>query len=164
MLFFSFFNVYGKENKIFLGDSGAMTIGFVVAIMTLEFMHSFSQSTPEKEMVCGPAIAFSIVIVPVLDLTRVFVTRLFSGKSPFIGDKNHLHHSFVKNGYSHFLTTLIISVGNMILIVASIISCRYNPFVLIFLIATFSLFIIMIPRIINGSGMQNRKRNRKPGM
>lgn len=99
LLPFFYYNVYGKINrgrKIFMGDTGSLTIGLLLAVMAIRF----SMSDPMKELAFPGAIvmAFSFLIVPMLDVVRVVIHRLRSGKSPFLPDKNHIHHKFMALG------------------------------------------------------------------
>ena len=51
----------------------------------------------------------SILFYPIVDIIRVFFLRLIKGKSPFLADKNHIHHIILKKTKNHFITTLLIS-------------------------------------------------------
>lgn len=99
LLPFFYYNVYGKINrgrKIFMGDTGSLTIGLLLATMAIRL----SMSDPLKERALPGAIvlAFSFLIVPMLDVVRVVIHRLRNGKSPFLPDKNHIHHKFIALG------------------------------------------------------------------
>jgi len=48
---------------------------------------------------------FAVLAVPIYDMTRVFAVRLLQKKSPFSADRNHIHHYFVDNGFSHAKST-----------------------------------------------------------
>ncbi len=52
---------------------------------------------------------------PIIDLVRVFVLRIINGKSPFVADKNHIHHLINKKIKSHLYTTITISSATLIL-------------------------------------------------
>lgn len=67
--------------KVFMGDSGSLLLGFVIALLsikTLEYVH--------------PIAVLFLGAVPILDTLVVFRRRLQRGQSPFKADKNHLHH------------------------------------------------------------------------
>lgn len=65
----------------------------------------------------APVLAVSIVFFPLLDTARVFIIRIFIHKtSPFIADKNHIHHRFLKLGFSHIKTTTIVVAINALLV------------------------------------------------
>lgn len=71
--------------KIFMGDSGSLTLGFVIAILAIKS----SEYIP-------PASVLFIVGLPLIDTFNVIFRRLQRGQSPFIADKNHIHHFLYK--------------------------------------------------------------------
>jgi len=80
--------------KIFLGDSGSMFLGFMIAIAAI---------------ISGGKIATTALVlgVPILDAAWVILRRIFSGKSPMKADKFHLHHRFLQAGFSQKQTVII---------------------------------------------------------
>lgn len=105
--------------RIFMGDAGAYTIGFIVSVLAIQFIElnkvqefgitdSFVQSVP--------AVAIAILIIPIFDTLRVVVIRLVRGKSPFIADRNHLHHRLLDTGMTHTQATLVLSGFNVLII------------------------------------------------
>lgn len=111
---FFLFNVR-KNNKVFLGDAGSLFLGSIVAINSFNFL-SFSVSN--KSEYNSALMTVTILIYPLLDLLRVFLIRLRNGNSPFIADKNHLHHRLSKIFESHYLRSLTILLFNLILFVS----------------------------------------------
>ena len=71
--------------KIFMGDSGSLTLGFVIAILAVKSLAYLS-----------PASVLFIVGLPLIDTFIVVRRRLQRGQSPFIADKNHMHHFLYK--------------------------------------------------------------------
>jgi UDP-GlcNAc:undecaprenyl-phosphate/decaprenyl-phosphate GlcNAc-1-phosphate transferase len=58
------------------------------------------------------------VMIPVFDTLRVFALRIWSGRSPFSPDKNHIHHLLTNNGWSHsFAAKLLCGVHAFVLII-----------------------------------------------
>jgi UDP-GlcNAc:undecaprenyl-phosphate/decaprenyl-phosphate GlcNAc-1-phosphate transferase len=92
--------------RIFMGDTGSMLIGLVCAILAINFMelnHGLKASAYKFDAV--PAIAISILILPLFDTLRVFTHRILRGKSPFYPDKTHIHHLLLDFGMSHMQAT-----------------------------------------------------------
>ena len=103
LLMFYIYNVYGKPgvSKIFMGDTGSLTMGFILAYFAIKLccFHEFEAG----ESLEGSQLfvyAISVIIVPVMDVFRVFYARLRDGKSPFYPDKRHIHHKFLAMGFS----------------------------------------------------------------
>ena len=107
------FNVFGKKNKIFMGDSGSLLVGLFLAILAIKFNEMNINPGDLKFFVhSAPAVSFGILIIPLFDTLRVFTIRILSGKSPFSADSNHVHHKLLALGFSHLKATLIILAVN----------------------------------------------------
>jgi UDP-N-acetylmuramyl pentapeptide phosphotransferase/UDP-N-acetylglucosamine-1-phosphate transferase len=93
-----------------MGDGGSYFIGFVLAASSAIGL----MQEPSFSLTLLP---FLILAVPLADMTRVIAVRLFNGKSPFIGDQNHLHHRFLKAGLS--VKTVVSLMYNLIWLTGS---------------------------------------------
>lgn len=96
--------------KIFMGDSGSMLIGLVNVILLIKFIET-ANTAPIYPVSSPIAIGFAILLIPMLDVLRVFIIRLTKGVSPFAPDRNHLHHLLLNQGFSHtkVTTTFLVS-------------------------------------------------------
>ena len=107
---------FSKKNKIFMGDTGSMIIGFLIAFFIVRFIGNSQSSVNSPFHNSGPVLAFAIVFFPLLDTMRIFFIRLvIHKKSPFEADRNHLHHRFLQLGYSHKSTTACIVFINVLI-------------------------------------------------
>ncbi|KAA6340456.1 putative undecaprenyl-phosphate N-acetylglucosaminyl 1-phosphate transferase [termite gut metagenome] len=121
---FFFYNVFGSENrsrKIFMGDTGSLTLGYVLSFLAIKYSHYDETVMPYV----GSAflIAFSTLIIPVFDVARVILIRARNKKPLFVPDKNHIHHKFLSMGFSTRRTMVLLillscgfSLGNILLI------------------------------------------------
>ena len=114
---FFYFNVFGKTNKLFLGDTGSLVIGFLISVLTFRFLQLDLNGSGIGYIQSAPAIAIGILIVPLFDTLRVFILRLLQGKSPFVADRQHIHHHLLKLGNTHLQATLILLSVNLFFIV-----------------------------------------------
>jgi UDP-N-acetylmuramyl pentapeptide phosphotransferase/UDP-N-acetylglucosamine-1-phosphate transferase len=103
--------------KIFMGDSGSLLLGLTNAILVIKFIAVADGPSVQFPVVSTAAIAFSILIVPLLDTLRVFSVRIYAGRSPFSPDRNHIHHLLLDRGLSHSQVTLSCLALNMAFIV-----------------------------------------------
>lgn len=112
-----YFN-FKKKNKIFLGDSGSLFLGGVVSIYVL---HILSQNYIIKDAFDIHKILFviSVLFYPIIDIIRVVILRIYNNKSPFIADKNHIHHLLNQKTENHFFSVLII-IATSIIVFSSI--------------------------------------------
>jgi UDP-N-acetylmuramyl pentapeptide phosphotransferase/UDP-N-acetylglucosamine-1-phosphate transferase len=102
--------------RIFMGDTGSLVLGFVIAVLTVRLIQVNTTSSFNL-LLNAPAFGLSLVLIPVFDTLRVFSLRRWSGKSPFNADKTHIHHLLTNNGWSHnFAAKLICAAHGLILI------------------------------------------------
>jgi UDP-GlcNAc:undecaprenyl-phosphate/decaprenyl-phosphate GlcNAc-1-phosphate transferase len=113
---FFIYNVFGRKNKIFLGDTGSMLIGFILSILTCRFLQQELVSHGNIKFPAAPAMVIGILIIPLYDSLRVFILRISNGKSPFKADKQHLHHRLLQLGFSHLESTIILLSANVFFI------------------------------------------------
>jgi len=122
LLAFLYYNVFSRTQKIFMGDTGSLIIGFIVAVFAIRFMESnvyYLRPSLNYTMISAPAVALGILIVPVVDTTRVFFLRIAKGQSPFTADKAHIHHRLLTLGFSHLQIALVIGFINILFILLS---------------------------------------------
>ena len=131
---FFYFNVFGrasKKQKIFMGDTGSMTLGFMVSVLCIkEFGMSFEYMVGEVNPM---VIAFSPLLVPCLDVVRVFLYRIKHHKNPFLPDQNHIHHKLLALGMSQKLTMIsVIAISGLFTAVNLILSKYCNATLILF--------------------------------
>ncbi len=108
---------FSKKRKIFMGDTGSMIVGFLIAFFAVRFIGKTQMSINTLFFNSAPVMVLAIVFFPLLDTFRIFVIRLvILKKSPFSADKNHLHHRFLELGFTHVQTTAYIVILNLMLI------------------------------------------------
>jgi UDP-N-acetylmuramyl pentapeptide phosphotransferase/UDP-N-acetylglucosamine-1-phosphate transferase len=106
LIVFMGFN-YSDKRKIFLGDAGSLSLGFILATFAMEFLHSGNNHITHLNL--NPVIVAVLVLgYPVADTIRVFAIRISLGLSPFNADRRHMHHTLLDKGFSHFGTTTFI--------------------------------------------------------
>jgi len=142
---FFYFNVFSKKNKIFLGDTGAMLIGLILAIFAVRFLNFESNTIMLIKSQSSPAILLAVLIVPLFDTARVFILRIVRGKSPFEADRTHIHHRLLDLEGSHLKTTAIILFANIILIAIALIFRNINTELLITIILALAALLSFIP-------------------
>ncbi|MDR0713942.1 MAG: undecaprenyl/decaprenyl-phosphate alpha-N-acetylglucosaminyl 1-phosphate transferase [Bacteroidales bacterium] len=119
---FAFFgyNVFGVKNKIFMGDTGSLLVGFLISMQVIFFNEKNIGLTSAFPIKSAPAVSFVVLIIPLYDTIRVFIIRILRGRSPFHADKNHIHHLLLRLGYTHLQTTLLILLANICFIILAL--------------------------------------------
>ena len=96
LLFFLFINT---KYKVFLGDSGNYLISICIAMILLK------ENSDQPTLYYAEEI-FLLLLIPGLDMLRLFIVRIFNKNNPFKGDQNHLHHRLF-NKFGNLKTVLI---------------------------------------------------------
>ena len=135
LIVFFIYNVFGKKNKIFMGDTGALFLGFMITFFVFEFceINAYHKVPEAYHMSAAPAVAICLIIVPLFDTFRVMLTRIKKGFSPFKADKNHIHHLLLKIGFSHRQVTLILLTITIFFTLLALIGRNWNNLLLIFI-------------------------------
>ena len=151
------YNVFGNANrghKLFMGDAGSLTLGYVISflIIHMSVTNEVSPTLSNPYMV----IAFSTVLVPLLDVIRVVLHRLREHKNPFLPDKNHFHHKLLRTGMRvRVVMVCIIAISAFFILLNSSLAWRVDITYLFFL----NLFCWSILHVgLNGLIKRNRER------
>lgn len=101
--------------KIFMGDTGSLLTGLICSILTIKFLEVNKELPLENifRFAAFPAVAVGILIIPLFDTLRVFITRIIRGRSPFQPDRNHIHHLLIDYGFSHMQATAVLVFVNL---------------------------------------------------
>ena len=100
LIFLIFYLFYNYKGNIFLGDSGVYFLSLFVCL-NLSFIYN------TKSLYIEDLIVFALI--PLIDLVRLFFLRIKNNKSPFLGDRKHIHHAIIAK-YSFFQTILILNL------------------------------------------------------
>ena len=151
------YNVFGNANrghKLFMGDAGSLTLGYVISflIIHMSVTNEVSPTLSNPYMV----IAFSTVLVPLLDVIRVVLHRLREHKNPFLPDKNHFHHKLLRTWMRvRMVMVCIIAISAFFILLNSSLAWRVDVTYLFFL----NLFCWSILHVgLNGLIKRNRER------
>src|SRR5690606_14624546 len=113
-----------STKKIFMGDTGSLIIGFMIAMFTLKFLALNYTAYVELPFLLenAPLIAVGILIVPLFDTARIFTLRIVSKQGPFSPDRHHTHHILVDYlNLSHKQASLIIAGFNFLFVILLIV-------------------------------------------
>jgi len=116
LLGFLVYNFYPA--KIFMGDTGSLTVGFILSILAIRFVE-LNKATVVEDLFnqrSAPVIVLAILIIPVVDAIRVFFLRLYKKRSPFSADRLHIHHKLLDLGFSERQVALVLYIVNLLYI------------------------------------------------
>ena len=129
--------------KIFMGDTGSLLVGLMNAILVIRFINFADSSTIPYPVSSTPALGFAILLIPLFDTLRVFSIRIFSRRSPFSPDRNHIHHLLLDMGMSHRQTTLTCLSASIVFLVISYMLQGLGATMLLSILFVISLLIIL---------------------
>ncbi|MFZ1496674.1 MAG: MraY family glycosyltransferase, partial [Saprospiraceae bacterium] len=140
--------------KIFMGDTGALLVGLISAILIIKFIevHRVNNASPYL-VKAVPAVAIGILILPLFDTLRVFITRILNGRSPLYPDRTHIHHLMLDLGFSHMQATAILVFVNLIFIIIAFLFQNIGTLNLLVLILTLATIL--------SSGLYNAVNKKK---
>lgn len=130
IIFVIYFNY---KKKLFLGDSGTNILATLISFIIIKEYNSNSSTIYCDEI-------FLIMLIPGIDMLRLFIFRIFKGRNPFSSDNQHLHHLYL-NKLSQYYTVLLIQLH---IFVPILIFYLYPSAIVIITILSFTLYIINI--------------------
>ena len=135
---FIYFNVFSKKYKIFLGDSGSMSLGFLIAWLLIYFSH------PDVKLI-HPIMTIWCVSIPVYDFFTVLIIRMVRKKNPFKPDRMHIHHLLLSLNYSQKKISFSIFLISLSLSIFGFISFVYfnSLLSLLFFIIIFLFYLVI---------------------
>ena len=151
---FFFYNVFGNANrghKIFMGDTGSLTLGFILSVMVVKYVSVMVQESSRLDG--APVVmALSVLLVPSLDVCRVVLNRFRRRVHPFKPDKSHIHHKFLNMGFTPRRSMILIQLMAVAFIVLTLVLLRIGllaPVVFILDILVWTLMNVWFSRIIS---------------
>lgn len=149
---------FSKTNKIFMGDTGSLILGFVITTLAVKFIHyNVLHSFRPALFVNAPVLAIVLLSVPIFDTIRVFAIRTMRGKSPFKADRIHMHHLVVDNGLNHMQASMTFYAYTIFATTLTYILRHYltNTQLCLIIVVYFILYLI------TGYWLENRRLNLK---
>jgi UDP-GlcNAc:undecaprenyl-phosphate GlcNAc-1-phosphate transferase len=131
--------------SVFMGDAGSQLLGFVAITLSLALTRRSTQ----------PSIMLTLFMmgIPIIDTVCVFVQRIIKGRSPFIADKNHIHHKLMRLGLYHSESVLTIYLLHATLVCFGFIFRSKSPWFLMVFYVCYSGLIIATLFIAESKGL-----------
>lgn len=164
VLAFLYYNLSNyRSAKIFMGDTGSMLLGFLLAFTSICFINIFIDNhlpnVPSYHLKSAPVIAVAILILPIVDTLNVIIIRTWNKKSPFDADKNHIHHKLLKLDLTHRRSTFYILTYYLLIIAITYYLRHSNVNLLLFIILALGFFGAYLPDILIASKLFKVKKS-----
>ncbi|MDL1913681.1 MAG: undecaprenyl/decaprenyl-phosphate alpha-N-acetylglucosaminyl 1-phosphate transferase [Bergeyella sp.] len=141
-----------RSIKIFMGDTGSMILGFLLAFMAFCFIDIFINKkdveTPKYHLMSAPIISMAILILPIIDTLNVIIVRLRQKRLPFEADRSHIHHKLLTLGLSHRMSTFYILVYYVFVVLVAYFLRHLENTTLLVVILSLGFFGAYLPDII----------------
>lgn len=137
---FFYYNVFGRadhQTKIFMGDTGSLTIGLILAFLAIVVFNTQDTGIGTDYNVF--VMAVSPLMLPCFDVVRVFFHRIRKGRSPFLPDKSHIHHKLLALGMYQWQALVLIVATDMLMVLVNVVLSAYISSTLVILIDVVSL-------------------------
>ena len=139
--------------RIFMGDSGSLIIGAILAVLAMRVIDHPTHKLPLwLRDVPTPLFAMSAIAYPLVDTFRVFIYRMVKGNSPFTADKNHIHHRWMKLGRGHRGTVLILYSYSLAVVGCSLFTVDMHPTRSLLGLGSFAIVLALIPFMLKIKG------------
>lgn len=152
LLPFWYYNVYRRRRrnfKLFMGDGGSLSLGYVLAYGLLIFMHVTPDSDPWAS---GEAmVLLGAFVVPCFDIVRVMLVRARSGKGLFLPDRNHIHHKVLRAGFSPLRTMYLLVSLSLFFVLLNLLLVTFlgSTWVLLLDVVVWCLFHTLLNRYLS---------------
>ena len=144
---FLYYNIFGKQEKnrkIFMGDSGSLTLGYILGVLLVKFcMDNPNVMAYRKGSIF---LSVTLLIIPIFDVCRVVIVRIMHGHGIFHPDKNHIHHKFMRAGLTQHQALIAILAFAIAFIILNTVLFNWINFTVTILIdiVIFTLFNLLV--------------------
>lgn len=147
---FLFFN-FSNTQKIFMGDTGSLIIGFAITIFAIRFTHfNSSYSFRTDTFVSAPILILVSLSVPLFDFFRVIIVRIAQKRKPWKGDREHLHHILIDIGFSHMQASfLLYGITFLLILFTYYLRSFFTNTQLMVVIAGYFVLYMMVSDVLN---------------
>lgn len=128
---FFYYNVFSTKNKIFMGDTGSLMLGFLLSFLGIRLAMDLPESS-FAQPTGAILVAASVLIIPMFDTVKVMYARFRLHKNIFTPDRKHLHHRLIDIGFSHRTAMIIIISSSIIITLANIYALQHMDINIVF--------------------------------
>lgn len=131
LISFFYFNVFSRKNKIFMGDTGSLMLGFLLSFLGIRL----AMALPEIPSTLPDGAILSVgsaLFVPMFDTIKVMYARRRVHRNMFCPDRRHIHHRLIDIGFSNRATMIMIVTASLLITLTNLIALRYIDINIVF--------------------------------
>lgn len=133
------------DRKIFMGNCGALIVGFLLAYQGIMFMNINPEYVQGYNYENSSILLLALLSYPLFDLLRVFIIQIRQKKSPFVADTNHIHHRLLRLGLNHKQATLFLLASNLTLIIITYFTINLPINLNLIVVVSFGCVLYLLP-------------------
>ncbi len=134
--------------KIFMGDSGSLTIGLIISVLAIQLIEFEAAKLPAYMLhITKPVFVLSCLAYPMVDTLRVFLLRAIKGRSPLDADRNHIHHRLIDVGLGHAKSSVFVYVYSILVIYLSLV-INMGPSINLISMAIVAVILLQVPYLL----------------
>lgn len=143
--------------KMFMGDSGALLIGLLMATSTIMVTGQLNPGALNTQVVIASWIPIilpiAVLALPIADLLLAIVRRVNAGKSPFTADRHHLHHKLIDRGHSHTQAAMIFHLWTFVISLACLLTFTLESYLVPFLVVVVGSAVCLVVTLVPANRM-----------
>ena len=124
---------FNPNKKVFLGDTGSLLLGSIMAFFIFYTLNSSSFIVTDGYM-SRPLFVVLLLIYPLADTLRAFIIRVYKKQSPFVADRIHLHHRLLNKSISHWRVSVTILISSISVLLVGFLLSQIFPLGIIVMI------------------------------
>jgi UDP-GlcNAc:undecaprenyl-phosphate/decaprenyl-phosphate GlcNAc-1-phosphate transferase len=140
LLGFLYYNI--SPARIFMGDTGSLLIGLTLAVMAFRLI-DLNAASKVFAFESPTLLAIALLIIPIFDALRIIMVRLLRGSSPFLPDRNHIHHKLMDIGFSAKKICRFLLCANTLIIAFTVLINRSE--IHLYYFSVFAIAALLIP-------------------
>lgn len=129
---FFYYNVFSDKNKIFMGDTGSLMLGFLLSFFGIRLAMNLPE-LPTGSPAGAILVAGSALFIPMFDTIKVMFARICARRSIFSPDRRHIHHRLIDIGFSQKIAMLIIVSASIVITLTNFYALNYIDINIVFL-------------------------------
>ncbi len=142
---FAWYNVFSRNRKIYMGDTGTLLLGFLMALMAVRLLNLRQANLLFWQIETPLAFIFAVLIIPLFDILRIVVVRIIQGRSPLRPDRQHIHYRMVDGGLTNLQATGILVGINLVFIMMVFGLRRYGEIPVIIVLLVVAIVLSLMP-------------------
>lgn len=135
-----------EPSRIFMGDTGSLVIGTLLSVFTIQFINDNHILSNNHELKFKSSIgtAICVMVIPLIDIFRIVIIRLYKNISPFSADKRHIHHALVRLNLSHRQAVYILALVHVFFISLAFFMRSVSQWYLLALITLLAIILCVV--------------------